>query len=149
MVFFALIIVLFDRKPSSSDTFTLVTFMNLSGDQASMSSASHKELMGVLKQSWYVFKNERKKKNDRFKSQLENIFSCGMWKSRAYGGGRGEEKEGRDFIELAQVECPTRGWSFLSPASDHLEVLPSTWRSEDKSSTRSTSMLLRRGPSCS
>ena len=50
MVFFALIIALFDRKPPSSDTFTLVTFMNLSGDQAFISSASHKELMEVLKQ---------------------------------------------------------------------------------------------------
>ena len=55
MVFFALIIMLFDRKPSSSDTFILVTFTNSSGDQASISSASHKELMGVLKRIRYFF----------------------------------------------------------------------------------------------
>ena len=56
MMFFALIIMLRDRKLSSSVIFTLVTSMNLSGDQAFTSSAFHKELLRRHKQRWKFFK---------------------------------------------------------------------------------------------
>ena len=80
MVFFALIVMLRDRKLSSSVIFTLITSMNLSGDQAFISSASHKELLGRHKQRLKFFKKEgkkgKKKKRKKKKKKKEMFDEC-------------------------------------------------------------------------
>ena len=66
-------------------TFTSLTSMDLSGDRAFISCASHKELMGMLKQRWKCItvgrkgETEKKKPNEKIKQKTRTKMK--KWKT--------------------------------------------------------------------